>query len=67
MGSKPSASTEQEANRYRIAAEETLEQLDWCIRYFERIRKRAIADVVARNCSTIRRQMRASTPPSADR
>jgi hypothetical protein len=49
-----------ERERYRTAAEETLEQLQWCIRYFERIGKRSIADAVARNVATIRRHMRAS-------
>ena len=48
---------EQEAARYRRAAEETLDQLDWCINYLYRIRKTRIADVLGKNRSAIRRQM----------
>ena len=47
----------QEAERYRRAAEETLDQLDWCINYLYRIRKPRIAKVIERNRSTIRRRM----------
>ena len=43
--------------RYRRAAEETLDQLDWCINYLHRIRKTGIANVLAKNGETIRRQM----------
>ena len=43
-----------DAERYREAAEATLEQLDWCIGYLHRIRKPAIADALARNRSEIR-------------
>jgi hypothetical protein len=50
--------TKQEAERYRRAAEETLDQLDWCVNYFHRIRKSEIADTIAKNRSTIRRRMR---------
>ena len=35
--------TEQEAERYRRAAEETLDQLDWCEDYLYRIGKPEIA------------------------
>ena len=48
----------QEAERYRRAAEETLDQLDWCINYLYRIRKPRIAGVMAKNRSAIRRRMR---------
>jgi hypothetical protein len=34
----------QETARYRLAAEETLEQLEWCVTYLHRIRKRPIAE-----------------------
>ena len=50
--------SQRESERYRIAAEEALDQIYWCVRYLERIRKPGIADVLARNCETIRRQMR---------
>jgi hypothetical protein len=44
--------------RYRAAAEATLDQLDWCIAYLHRIRKPRIADALARNRSEIRRRGR---------
>ena len=47
-----------QAERYRRAAEETLDQLDWCINYLYRIRKPRIAEAMAKNRSTIRRRMR---------
>jgi hypothetical protein len=50
--------TQQEAERYRLAAEETLDQLDWCVNYLYRLRKPKIAEVVAKNRSTILRRMR---------
>jgi len=51
---------EQEVARYRLAAEETLDQLDWCINYLHRIRKSGIADALGKNRSYIRRQMNRS-------
>jgi hypothetical protein len=51
-------SARREAERYRAAAEETLNQLDWCIAYLHRIRKPKIAAALARNRSEIRRRMR---------
>ena len=47
-----------DAERYREAAEATLDQLDWCIGYLHRIRKPAIADALARNQSEIRSRIR---------
>jgi len=47
-----------EAERYREAAEATLEQLDWCIGYLHRIRKPALADALSRNRAEIRRRLR---------
>ena len=49
-----------EVRRYREAAEETLNQLDWCVGYLYRIRKPEIARVVERNRSSIRRRMGAT-------
>ena len=49
--------TNHEAERYRRAAEETLEQLDWCEDYLYRIGKPEIAKAIARNRSMIRRRM----------
>ena len=48
---------EEEVARYRRAAEETLNQLDWCIDYLHRIRKPDIARALEKNRSTIRRRM----------
>ena len=47
-----------EAERYRAAAEATLEQLEWCIGYLHRINKSALASALARNQSQIRKQLR---------
>jgi hypothetical protein len=49
--------TREDVERYRRAAEETLNQLDWCISYLHRIRKPDIAQALERNRSTIRRRM----------
>ena len=48
---------EDEIARYRRAAEETLEQLEWCVNYLHRIRKSSIADVIDKNRRHIRRQL----------
>ena len=48
---------EGEIERYRRAAEETLEQLEWCVNYLHRIRKSRIAEVVDKNRRHIRRRM----------
>ena len=42
-----------EAARYREAAQLTLDQLDWCIEYFRTIRKPNISRALARNRSAI--------------
>jgi hypothetical protein len=47
----------EEAERYRLAAEEALNQLDWCVSYLYRIRKGSIAKVVEKNRAVIRREM----------
>jgi hypothetical protein len=52
-----SQAEEAEAERYRVAAEAALEQLDWCIAYLHRIRKPAIAAALARNRAEIGRRM----------
>ena len=46
-----------DADRYREAAEATLDQLDWCIGYLHRIRKSSIADALARNQAEIRSRL----------
>jgi hypothetical protein len=47
----------EEAERYRLAAEEALNQIDWCVKYLYRIRKDRIAQAVDRNRTVIRREM----------
>jgi len=49
--------SEEEVARYRVAAEETLDQLEWCVQYLYRIRKPRIAEVINENRRQIRRQM----------
>ena len=46
-----------EATRYRLAAEETLNQIDWCVNYLHRIGKSRIAHAIHQNCMQIRRAM----------
>jgi hypothetical protein len=48
---------EQEANRYRMAAEDALQQLDWVIGYLHGIRKIEISRALARNRSYIRTRL----------
>lgn len=43
-----------EQERYRRAAEDALQQLDWCIGYLHGIRKDSEAKVLARNRQVIR-------------
>jgi hypothetical protein len=48
---------EQEADRYRKAAEDALQQLDWVIGYLHGIRKTDISQALAKNRSYIRTQL----------
>jgi hypothetical protein len=48
---------EQEADRYRKAAEDALQQLDWAIGYLHGIRKTDISKALAKNRSYIRTQL----------
>lgn len=43
--------------RYRQAAEDALQQLDWCIGYLHGIRKTKISSQLARNRAHIRRNL----------
>jgi hypothetical protein len=43
-----------EAERYRQAAEDALQQLDWCIGYLHGIRKVGISRALSKNRSYIR-------------
>jgi hypothetical protein len=46
-----------EADRYRQAAQDALEQLDWCIGYLHGSRKASIAAALGRNRAHIRKQL----------
>lgn len=46
-----------EVARYRRAAEEALDQLEWCVNYFHRIRKSRVADAIDKNRRHIRQQL----------
>jgi hypothetical protein len=48
---------EKEADRYRKAAEDALQQLDWAIGYLHGIRKTEISAALAKNRSYIRREL----------
>ena len=53
-----------ETDRYRQAAQDALEQLDWCIGYLHGIRKTKISAQLARNRSFIKRNlMKEATEP----
>jgi hypothetical protein len=46
-----------EAERYRRAAEDALQQLDWCIGYLHGSNKAKIAAALSRNRSYIRKEL----------
>jgi len=48
---------DKEVDRYRRAAEDALQQLDWCIGYLHGIRKVDISRALAKNRSHIRTQL----------
>ncbi len=48
---------DEELERFRQAANDALEQLDWCIGYLHGIRKTAIAGVLSRNRQFIRQRL----------
>ena len=58
-GDQPEEATlkQQEADRYRKAADDALQQLDWAIGYLHGIRKVQIARALARNRAYIRREL----------
>lgn len=49
--------TNNEGARYRRAAEDALQQLDWCIGYLRGIKKPRISTALARNRSYIRQHL----------
>jgi hypothetical protein len=52
-----SNSKQRETDRYRQAAEDALQQLDWAIGYLHGIHKVEISRALAKNRSYIRRQL----------
>jgi hypothetical protein len=52
-----SKSKQDEADRYRRAAEDALQQLDWAIGYLHGIHKTGISKALAKNRSYIRRSL----------
>jgi hypothetical protein len=54
---KNDSSKQAEADRYRRAAEDALQQLDWTIGYLHGIHKTQISKVLAQNRSFIRKQL----------
>ena len=50
-------SASDESERYRQAANDALEQLDWCIGYLHGIRKPKISAQLARNRAHIKRNL----------
>jgi hypothetical protein len=46
-----------ELERYRRAAEDALQQLDWCIGYLHGIRKHSEAQTLSRNRQAIRQNL----------
>lgn len=59
----PSSSDDAVARRYRVAADDVLQQLDWCIGYLTGIRKHAVSRALARNREVIRSTMRRPPQP----
>jgi hypothetical protein len=51
------ASNHDDTDRYRRAAEDALQQLDWCIGYLHGLRKVEISRALAKNRSYIRTQL----------
>jgi hypothetical protein len=63
-GDRRRGDSREEVERYRQAAEDALQQLDWCIGYLHGIRKTQISRALSRNRSHIRtRLMEASEQP----
>jgi hypothetical protein len=48
---------DREAERYRQAAEDALQQLDWCIGYLHGIRKTSLSARLAQNRIAIKRNL----------
>jgi hypothetical protein len=57
QGTKQDESKQDETDRYRQAAEDALQQLDWAIGYLHGIRKTEISKALAKNRSFIRKRL----------
>jgi len=57
MAREDNGNRNEELERYREAAEDALQQLDWCIGYLHGIRKVQISRALAKNRTHIRRQL----------
>jgi hypothetical protein len=56
-GADDSGQKREESERYRQAAEDALQQLDWCIGYLHGIRKLEVSRALAKNRSFIRSRL----------
>jgi hypothetical protein len=56
-GSRNDQDRDWEIERYRRAAEDALQQLDWCIGYLHGIRKLEVSKALAKNRSYIRSRL----------
>jgi hypothetical protein len=56
-GSRNDQDRDWEIERYRRAAEDALQQLDWCIGYLHGIRKLQVSRALAKNRSYIRSRL----------
>ena len=57
VNGQPQVADSEEVERYRQAADDALQQLDWCIGYLHGIRKMRISRALAHNRSVIRTQL----------
>jgi hypothetical protein len=56
-GNRRDRDQDREVERYRQAAEDALQQLDWCIGYLHGIRKLEVSKALAKNRSYIRSKL----------
>jgi hypothetical protein len=56
-GNRRDQDRDRDVERYRQAAEDALQQLDWCIGYLHGIRKLEVSKALAKNRSYIRSRL----------
>jgi hypothetical protein len=56
-GNRRDQDRDRDVERYRQAAEDALQQLDWCIGYLHGIRKLEVSKALAKNRSYIRSKL----------